>query len=67
MFAEILTQTPLRTTNFKLTTKLTEEDVNYMKDFASNRFNAVMAVLKDMPKTLLLILRFVFLLNYFHN
>ncbi|KAK5642572.1 hypothetical protein RI129_008739 [Pyrocoelia pectoralis] len=57
MFAEILTQTPLKRSNFKLTTKVTEEDIKYMKEFAANRFDMVMSVLKHMPPSLLLILR----------
>uniref|UniRef100_A0A1Y1NAU5 Uncharacterized protein n=5 Tax=Photinus pyralis TaxID=7054 RepID=A0A1Y1NAU5_PHOPY len=57
MFAEILTQTPLKRTNFKLTTRVTEEDVSYMKEFAAKRFDMVMSVLKHIPPSLLLVLR----------
>lgn len=57
MFAEILTQVPLQRQDFKLGTTLTEEDIEFMVQFARTRFDKVMSVLKSMPSTLILILR----------
>lgn len=57
IFAEILTQTPLRTSNFKLKIRLTEEDMKRMTEFAQFRFEKIMGTLKDMPRSLLLIIR----------
>lgn len=57
LFAEILTQAPLRTHGFKLTYKLSEEDMKRMTEFARDRFDNVMCCLQEMPRTLLLVLR----------
>lgn len=57
MFAEILTQTPLRTHGFKLVYQLSDEDLKRMTEFARDRFDNVMRCLQSMPRTLLLVLR----------
>lgn len=59
MLAEILTQAPLRSRNFRLKTKLTDEDLKYMTEFARKRFDKIMRTLKDMPRSLLLVVRSV--------
>ncbi|KAF5284670.1 hypothetical protein FQA39_LY16952 [Lamprigera yunnana] len=56
MFAEILTQIPLKYKKFKFT-RLTDDDIKHIKQFAAERFELVMAVLRQMPSQLLLILR----------
>ncbi|KAK4877254.1 hypothetical protein RN001_009760 [Aquatica leii] len=56
MFAEVLTQMPLKFKQFKLT-KLTEDDIKHIKEFAAIRFEVIMTVLRQMPSQLLLILR----------
>lgn len=57
MLAEIFTQSPLKSRNFKLKTKLTDEDMKYIAEFARKRFDKIMATLKDMPRSLLLVVR----------
>lgn len=57
MLAEILTQSPLKSRNFKLKTRLTEEDLKYIADFTRKRFDKVMATLKVMPRSLILVIR----------
>lgn len=57
IFAEILAQAPLKTNNFRLKSKLTEEDMRVITDFARKRFDSIMSCLKKMPSTLLLVLR----------
>lgn len=57
LFAGILTQTPLRVHGFKLTSKLSEDDMKRMTEFAKDRFDSVMCCLQAMPRTLLLVLR----------
>ncbi|CAH1992486.1 unnamed protein product [Acanthoscelides obtectus] len=57
LFAEILTQAPLRTHGFKLITKLTEEDEKHMTEFARDRFDSIMECIQSMPRSLLLVLR----------
>ncbi|CAH0547500.1 unnamed protein product [Brassicogethes aeneus] len=55
--AEILTQAPLRTRGFNLNAKLTEEDMQKMTEFARERFDIIMDCLKEMPRSLLLVIR----------
>jgi aarF domain-containing kinase len=56
-FAEILLQKPLDVNKFSLQTKYTEQEVNYMKKIASQHFDIIMQVLKEMPRNLLFIVR----------
>lgn len=55
--AEILTQAPLRTHNFKLKIKLSDQDLQYMTEFARSKFDTIVKVLRMMPRSLLLIIR----------
>ncbi|XP_030750386.1 uncharacterized aarF domain-containing protein kinase 5 isoform X2 [Sitophilus oryzae] len=57
MLAEILTQTPLRTTGFTLKAKLTEAEEKRMKQVAGERFDQIVLCLRQMPRTLLLVVR----------
>ncbi|XP_023017482.2 aarF domain containing kinase 5 isoform X1 [Leptinotarsa decemlineata] len=57
LFAEILTQAPLKTSGFKLRSKLSEKDLQIMTDFAKNKFDNVMCCLQAMPRALLLVIR----------
>lgn len=59
MLAEILTQSPLKSRNFRLTFKLSDDDIKYIAEFARKRFDKIMHTLKDMPRSLLLVIRFV--------
>ncbi|ENN77588.1 hypothetical protein HUJ04_000761 [Dendroctonus ponderosae] len=57
MFAEILTQTPLRTTGFRLKFKLSKQEEDYMRKVAGERFDQIVDCLQEMPNSLLLVLR----------
>ncbi|XP_049819455.1 uncharacterized aarF domain-containing protein kinase 5 isoform X2 [Aethina tumida] len=57
IFAEILTQAPLRTRGFNLNYRLTEHDLQQMTQFAKERFEVIMKCLKEMPRSLLLVIR----------
>ncbi|CAG9864475.1 unnamed protein product [Phyllotreta striolata] len=57
LFAEILTQSPLKAQGFKLRARLTDEDLRQMTEYAKHRFDSVMVCLKEMPSSLLLVLR----------
>ncbi|XP_056631609.1 uncharacterized aarF domain-containing protein kinase 5 [Diorhabda sublineata] len=57
LFAEILTQSPLRSRGFRLKVRLSEEDLRQMTEFAKNRFDNIMVCLREMPRSLLLVLR----------
>ena len=56
-FAEILLQKPLDVNKFSFATRYTEEEVNYMKKMASEHFDIIMRVLKEMPRNLLFVVR----------
>lgn len=53
---EILTQRPLEA-GMKLSTKLSEEDLKYMTEMARERFDIIMAALRAMPRSMLLVIR----------
>ncbi|GJQ70948.1 hypothetical protein Trydic_g864 [Trypoxylus dichotomus] len=55
--AEILTQRPVRAIGFKLSSRITEEEMHQMTVAAKTRFDEIMEVLKLMPRSLLLIIR----------
>ncbi|XP_064216007.1 uncharacterized aarF domain-containing protein kinase 5 [Tribolium castaneum] len=57
VFAEILTQAPLRRHKFKLHIRLTDEDLKHMTEIARTRFDAIMKALRLMPTSLLLVIR----------
>lgn len=56
-FAEILLQKPLDVHKFSFSTKYTETEVAYMKKLASERFDLIMDILRQMPRNLLFIVR----------
>ncbi|CAH1113187.1 unnamed protein product [Psylliodes chrysocephalus] len=57
LFAEILTQQPLKSRGFKIKAQLTDEDLRQMTEFAKEKFDSIMICLKEMPRSLLLVLR----------
>lgn len=59
MFAEILTQRPLKLHNYTIKTSLSSEDLKYMSRMAQERFDKVILALRQMPPTLLLVIRYV--------
>lgn len=56
-FAEILLQKPLEVNKFSFSTRYTEQEVNYMKKIASQHFDIIMQVLREMPRNLLFVVR----------
>ena len=62
VFCEILIQRPLARETIHLPSKLTEKDLEYMRQRAANHFDIIMQVLKEMPRQLLLIIRYYILL-----
>nr|CAG4638372.1 EOG090X047B [Cyclestheria hislopi] len=54
---EILLQKPLRNSAYGLSNLLSEEEIQYMKKTAAQRFDHVMSVLKSMPRSMLLVIR----------
>lgn len=59
MFAEILTQRPLKLHKYAIKTSLSSEDMQYMTRMAQERFDKVIVALRQMPSTLLLVIRYV--------
>lgn len=57
MFAEILTQRPLKLHKYTIKTTLSAEDMQYMTKMAQERFDKVILALRQMPSTLLLVIR----------
>ncbi|XP_066257621.1 uncharacterized aarF domain-containing protein kinase 5 [Euwallacea similis] len=57
MFAEILTQAPLRSTGFKLKAALTKQEEEVMRKLAGERFDQIVECLQQMPRSLLLVIR----------
>jgi len=56
-FAEILLQRPLEVHKFSFATRYSEKEVEYMKNVASKHFDIIMNVLREMPRSLLFIVR----------
>ncbi|XP_065086804.1 uncharacterized aarF domain-containing protein kinase 5 [Ochlerotatus camptorhynchus] len=56
-FAEILLQRPLELKGSKLTTRLSEDDLDYMTRQAKEHFDKVMQTLRSMPRNLIFVLR----------
>lgn len=56
-FAEILLQKPLEVNKFSLATRYTDAEVLYMKKVASQHFDVIMQVLREMPRNLIFIVR----------
>lgn len=57
--AEVLLQRPLDMSG-SLSTRLTEKDIQYMQKMAKERFDTVLTTLKQMPKTMLFVIRYDF-------
>jgi len=57
IFCEILVQRPVARSTIYLPSQMTAEDLEYMRVMAQQHFDKIMAVLKDMPRPMLLIIR----------
>ncbi|XP_060133524.1 uncharacterized aarF domain-containing protein kinase 5 isoform X1 [Zootoca vivipara] len=57
LFCEILLQRPINMAQLVLSNVLTREEAAYMQDMAKNRFDRIMQVLKDLPRSMLLVFR----------
>ncbi|XP_059496580.1 uncharacterized aarF domain-containing protein kinase 5 isoform X4 [Stegostoma tigrinum] len=59
LFCEILLQRPINTrqTAYQLANMLTKEEKAYMQEMASNHFDRIIQVLKDLPRPMLLVFR----------
>lgn len=55
--AEVLLQRPLDLGVNKLSTRLTEQDIAYMQQMATERFDTVLSTLKQMPRQMLFVIR----------
>lgn len=56
IFAEILTQRPLKI-GMLFHKKLTKEELNYMQKMAQDRFDKIIIALRNMPRSMLLVIR----------
>ena len=59
IFCEILVQRPIGRKTVHLPSRMTAEDLAYMRVMAQQNFDKIMAVLKDMPRPMLLYIRYV--------
>ena len=57
VFCEILVQRPIQRQTLHLPSRMTAEDLTHMRVMAQQHFDQIMAVLKDMPRCLLLVIR----------
>ena len=57
MFCEILVQRPIGRKTFHLPSRMSRLDIQYMKKMAARRFDQIMAVLREMPRPMLLMIR----------
>ncbi|XP_077207409.1 putative aarF domain-containing protein kinase 5 isoform X2 [Paroedura picta] len=57
LFCEILLQRPIHMAQLATSNVLTREETTYMQEMAKNRFDAIMQVLKDLPRSMLLVFR----------
>jgi len=57
VFCEILVQRPVTRSTIYLPSRMTAADLEYMQVMAQQHFDKIMAVLKDMPRPMLLIIR----------
>lgn len=62
--AEILTQIPLQYTNWKLSRKLSEEELVFLTLSAKNHFDKIMAVLRSISNKMVLVIRYVQIFEY---
>ncbi|CAB1320820.1 unnamed protein product [Coregonus sp. 'balchen'] len=57
IFSEMLLQRPINMRKVGLSNILSREETSYMRDMAVNHFDNIMAVLKSMPRPMLLVFR----------
>ncbi|XP_046581255.1 uncharacterized aarF domain-containing protein kinase 5-like [Haliotis rubra] len=57
VFCEILVQRPIARKTLYLPSRMTERDLEHMRVMAGQHFDKIMAVLKSMPRSLLLVIR----------
>nr|XP_020670554.1 uncharacterized aarF domain-containing protein kinase 5 [Pogona vitticeps] len=57
LFCELLLQRPINMASLALANLLTREETAYMQDMAKHRFDRIMKVLKDLPRSMLLVFR----------
>ncbi|XP_010771513.1 uncharacterized aarF domain-containing protein kinase 5, partial [Notothenia coriiceps] len=57
LFSEMLLQRPINMQEFGLSNILSGEETAYMRQMALQRFDSIMAVLKAMPRPMLLVFR----------
>lgn len=57
LFCEILVQRPIKRHTVYLPSRMSESDLAYMRKMAQDHFDQIMKVLKDMPRCLLLVIR----------
>ncbi|XP_060099136.1 uncharacterized aarF domain-containing protein kinase 5 isoform X2 [Heteronotia binoei] len=57
LFCEILLQRPINMSQLAMSNVLTREEAAYMQEMAKNRFDNIMQVLKDLPRSMLLVFR----------
>ncbi|KAH8339502.1 hypothetical protein KR074_010781, partial [Drosophila pseudoananassae] len=56
-FAEVLFQQPIRARGGGVRSKLSEEDIKHMKEIARKNFELIMGTLKEMPRSMLFVVR----------
>ncbi|XP_058032509.1 uncharacterized aarF domain-containing protein kinase 5 isoform X3 [Ahaetulla prasina] len=57
LFCEILLQRPINMAELALSNVLTQEETAYMRDMSKHRFDCIMRVLRDLPRSMLLVFR----------
>uniref|UniRef100_A0A8D2Q7X3 AarF domain containing kinase 5 n=1 Tax=Varanus komodoensis TaxID=61221 RepID=A0A8D2Q7X3_VARKO len=57
LFCELLLQRPINMAELALSNILTQEEAAYMQDMAKHHFDRIMRVLKDLPRSMLLVFR----------
>ncbi|XP_066482016.1 uncharacterized aarF domain-containing protein kinase 5 isoform X4 [Tiliqua scincoides] len=57
LFCEMLLQRPISMAELALSNVLTREEAVYMQNMAKNHFDRIMQVLKDLPRSMLLVFR----------
>ncbi|KAH8364003.1 hypothetical protein KR084_001410, partial [Drosophila pseudotakahashii] len=56
-FAEVLFQQPIRNRSGSIRGKLSQEDIDHMQEIARNNFEHIMGTLKEMPRSMLFVVR----------
>ncbi|GFN79228.1 AARF domain containing protein kinase [Plakobranchus ocellatus] len=57
LFVEILVQRPVKRSTLFLPSILSQEDLEHMQRMAQSHFDHIMAVLREMPRSMLLVIR----------